>query len=258
MFGRNKKKSKYRWWKPSPQTKQELGEAADKLIGYDKTVNKSWKSRWKYFIKRQFPWNGLIELNQFKIIEMRDYIIHYSWLAEEEIAKQVREMNEVINLGYKILEDKYEDEAHKWLRENKCNITIISKSTPLKDVEDKTLIEKLEKQEIARLYNRDMFEDIIDDNKLFLDDPISKEAFDRLKEFTKDKDTRSVNEWLRDNNLNKKDISTCYTSVWINGKSDEENERELIRRFKEAENNRQKDISEYFRLIGEYQHNWGD
>jgi hypothetical protein len=78
MFGRNKNKYKYRWWKPSPQTKQTLKEAADNLIGYDKTVNKSWKSRWKYFIKRQFPWYGIIELNQFKIIEMRDYMIHYS------------------------------------------------------------------------------------------------------------------------------------------------------------------------------------
>jgi len=247
------------WWgNPSRETKMTLRQAADKLIGYDKTVNKSWKSRWKYFIKRQFPWYGIIELNQFKIIEMRDYILHYSILAEEEISRQVREMSEVINLGYKILEDKYEDEAHKWLRENKCNITIINKKTPLKDVEGKTLREKLEKQELARLYNRDIFEDIISNNELYLDSPLSKEAFNRLKEFTKDKDTRSVDEWLKDNNLTKKDISTSYTSVWTNGKSNEENESELNKRFKEAEDARQKDISEYFKLIGDYQYRWGD
>ena len=239
---------KNRWWKPDKESINTLRQEADRLIGYDKTVNPSWKKRWKYFIKRQFPWYGIIELNQFKIIEMRDYMLHYSILAEEGIDKQVREMSEVIVLGNKILEDKYEDEAHKWWRENRCNITIVSK--PTKD--------RSKRQELARLYNRDMFDDIISDTELHLDDPLSKEAFDRLKEFTKDKDTRSVDEWLKDNNLTKKDISTSYTSVWINGKSDEENEDELNRRFRDAREARKKDISEYFRLIGEYQYKWGD
>ena len=248
MFGRNKKKDKYRWWKPSPQTKQTLKEAADNLIGYDKTVNKSWKSRWKYFIKRQFPWYGIIELNQFKIIEMRDYMIHYSCLAEEEITKQVREMSEVLELGNKILEDNYEDSAHKWIRENECNITIISKKTR----------DKIETQELARLYNRGMFEDIISPTELYLDDPISKEAFEMHKEFIRDKDTRSVDEWLKDNNLTKKDISLAFTSEWINGKSDEENQSERTRRFQEAYKARQDDINKYFALIAEYQYNWGD
>ena len=232
-----------------------LREAADKLIGYDKTVNKDWKSHWKYFIKRQFPWCGLIELNQFKIIEMRDYVTHYSWLAKEEIDKQVREMSEVINLGNKILEDKYEDEANKWLRENTCSVTIISR--PAKG---ETLQEKIScvKDEIARLYNRGMFEDIISDAELYQEDPLSKEAFDRLREFTKDKDTRSVDDWLKDNNLTKKDISTAYTSEWINGKSDEENKEELTKRFNEAWKARQDDINKYFALIAEYQYGWGD
>ena len=103
---------KNRWWRPNEETKKMLRKEADRLIGYDKTVNPSWKNRWKYFIKRQFPWYGLIELNQFKIIEMRDYMLHYSILAEEEVEKQVREMSEVIVLGNKILEDNYEDSAH--------------------------------------------------------------------------------------------------------------------------------------------------
>ena len=255
MFRKKKKENKYRWCKPSPQTKKTLREAADKLIGYDKTVNKSWKCRWKYFIKRQFPWYGIIELNQFKIIEMRDYMIHYGSLAEEGTAKQVREMSEVINLGYKILEDKYDDEAHKWLRENECSVTIISK--PIKG---ETFKEKINcmKEEIARLYNRGMFEDIISEAELYLDAPISKEAFEMRKEFIKDKDTRSVEEWLKDNNLTEKDISLSYTGEWINGKSEEENQAEYTRRFQEAWKSRQDDINKYFALIAEYQYNWGD
>lgn len=245
----------FHYWKLRKESEKKLKEAADKLIGYDKTVNKYWKSHWKYFIKRQFPWCGLIELNQFKIIEMRDYVTHYSWLAKEEIDKQVKEMSEVIDLGNKILEDKYEDEAHKWLRESTCPITIINKP-----VKGETLQERINciEEEITRLYNRRMFEDIISDTDLYEDNQLSKEALDRLNEFVKDKDTRSVADWLKDNNLTKKDISTAYTSEWINGKSDEENKKELRRRFDEAQNNRQNDINKYFALIAEYQYGWGD
>ena len=242
-----RKKKKYRWWKPSPQTKKTLREEADKLIGHDKTVNKSWKCRLKYFIKRQFPCYGIIELNQFKIIEMRDYMIHYGWLAEEEIAKQVREMSEVINLGYKILEDKYDDEAHKWLRENECSVTLIYKGKSIKNAEL-----------LVKLYNRGMFEDIISPAELYLDDPMSKEAFELRKEFIKDKDTRSVTEWLEANNLTEKDVHVAYSGEWINGKSEEENQAEYTRRFQEAWKSRQDDINKYFALIAEYQYNWGD
>jgi len=244
-----------RWWKPNKETKKMLREEADKLIGYDKTVNPSWKSRWKYFIKRQYPWYGLIELNQFKIIEMRDYMIHYGWLAEEEIAKQVREMSEVINLGYKILEDKYEDAAHKWLRENECSITLVYKGNLLKSLKDKSLKDE---ELLVKLYNRGAFEDLISPAELYLDDPMSKEAFEMRKEFIKDKDTRSVAEWLEANNLTEKDIHTAYSGEWINGKSDEENQAEVERRFKEAWKARQDDINKYFALIAEYQYGWGD
>lgn len=250
MFRKNKKKDKYRWWKPSPQTKKTLREEADKLIGYDKTVNKSWKSRWKYFVKRQYPWYGIIELNQFKIIEMRDYMIHYSWLAEEEIAKQVREMSEVINLGYKILEDKYEDAAHKWLRENQCSVTLVFNGKSPKSCKDEDLL--------VKLYNRGAFEDLISPVELYLDDPMSEEAFKMRQEFIKDKDTRSVADWLGANILSEKDIHTAYSSEWINGKSDEENQAECTRRFQEAQKARQDDINKYFSLIAEYQYGWGD
>lgn len=246
---------KHPWWTPNRKSRRYLKEEADKLIGYDKTVNQSWKKSWKYFISRQVPWYGLLEITQYKLIEMRDYLIHYSRISEEETAKQVREMSEIINLGYKILEDKYEEEAHKWLRENQCSITIISKP-----VEGKTFQEKINcmKEELARLYNRHMFADIISEAELYLDNPMSKEAFEMRKEFIKDKDTRSVKEWLKDNNLTEKDISLSYTGEWINGKSEEENQAEMRKRFEDAWKARQSDISKYFALIGECYWDWGD
>ena len=156
-------------------------------------------------------------------------------------------MSEVINLGYKILEDKYEDEAHKWLRENECSITLVYKGKSFKD-------EDL----LVKLYNRGIFEDLITSVELYLDDPMSKEAFEMRKEFIKDKDTRSVADWLEANNLTTKDINTAYTGEWINGRSDEENQAELHKRFEEAWKARQDDINKYFSLIAEYQYDWGD
>ena len=244
------------YWRPNRHSRKMLREEADKLIGYDKTVNPCWKkSSWKYFIKRQYPWYGIIELNQFKIIEMRDYMQNHSSIEEKATQKQIKQMTEIIELGYKILEDKYEDEAHKWLRENSCSVTIISK--PIKG---ETLQEKINciKDEIARLYNRHMFDDLISEAELYPDEPVSKEALEMRTEFIKDKDTRSVKEWLEQNNLTEKDISLSYTGEWMNGKSGEENQAEMDKRFQAAWNARQKDINKYFELIAKNVDSWGD
>lgn len=237
------------------EEKKILREHADKLIGWDKRVNPDWKKKWKYFIKRDYSWGNIIELNVFKIVQMREFMKNHSIVCQEEVDKQIKQMTEVIELGYKILEDEYEDDTHKWLRENSIPVTIISKS-----IKGETLKERINciKEEITRLYNRGMFEDIISETEFCLDDPISKEAFEMRKEFIKDKDTRSVEDWLKDNNLTKKDISLSYTSEWINGNTDENNSEEFRRRLKEAWKERQKDIDKFFKLIAKHCDGWGD
>lgn len=225
------------YWSPSKQSRKMLREEANKLIGYE-AVNPCWKkSSWEYFIKRQYPWSGIIELNQFKIIEMRDYIQNHSWLEKEVTQKQIKQMTEVIELGNKILADEYEDEAHKWYRENSVQITLVYKK-------DGTEV---------KLYNTDLFDEILSNSELeFIDSPISKEAESRLATYLVDKETRKLNVWLKDNNLTKTDVSLAYTSEWINGKSDEENRLYWQKMFEEAAKDRKADISKYFESIGDY------
>lgn len=232
------------YWSPNKESRKMLREEADRLIGYDKTVNPCWKkSSWEYFIKRQYPWSGIIELNQFKIIEMRDYMQNHSWLEKEVTQKQIKRMTEVIELGNKILADEYEDEAHKWYRENSVQITLVYKK-------DGTEV---------KLYNTDLFDEILSNSELeFIDSPISKEAETRLATYLVDKETRKLNVWLKDNNLTKTDVSLAYTSEWINGKSDEENRLYWQKMFEEAAKDRKADISKYFESIGDYYDDWGD
>lgn len=239
MFG-------FPYWRPNRQSRKMLREEADRLIGYDKTVNPCWKkSSWKYFIKRQYPWYGIIELNQFKIIEMRDYMQNHSGITEDLTQKQIEQMTEVIELGNKILADEYEKAAHEWIRENQCAITIIGKSHREEDI-------------LVKLYNRGMFDDFKYNYKLDSEDSRSSKALKRLEDFIKDKDTRSVEEYLADNNLNRKDYNIYYTGEWINGKSEDENEDEFKRRFQKAWDARQKDINKYFKLIAKNMDAWGD
>ena len=223
-----------------------LREEADKLIGYDKTVNPCWKkSSWKYFIKRQYPWYGIIELNQFKIIEMRDYMQNHSWLEEEATQEQIKQMTEVIELGNKILADEYENEAHKWYRENTVRITLVYRVVKIKG---DTIKERLQayKTPEARLYDTDLFDEIISDTSLeSLDSDMSEEAAERLVNYLQGKDTRKLDAWLKDNNLTKKDITTAYTSEWINDKSSEENKKHWEEMLEEAINDRKADISKY-------------
>lgn len=231
------------YWSPSKQSRKMLREEADRLIGYE-AVNPCWKkSSWEYFIKRQYPWSGIIELNQFKIIEMRDYMQNHSWLEKEVTQKQIKQMTEVIELGNKILADEYEDEAHKWYRENSVQITLVYKK-------DGTEV---------KLYNTDLFDEILSNSELeFIDSPISKEAESRLATYLVDKETRKLNVWLKDNNLTKTDVSLAYTSEWINGKSNEENRLYWQKMFEEAAKDRKADISKYFESIGDYYDDWGD
>lgn len=231
---------------PNENTVKLLQTEADKLIGYDKRRSQYYnKGPWEYFMKRQVPWYGLIELNQLKIIEMRDWVQNYTYLTKRSIKRQVKQMTEAIDLGYKILADEYSNESHKWLRENTVPITLIYKGT----LKDKNLV--------AKLYNSDIFDDLVE--KFNFDDyKLSDEANQRLINYIKDKDTRKINDWLRDNNLNDKDILTAYTSEYTNGLSEEENQNIFHKMLIEAARARQKDIRKYFGLIAKYYDSWGD
>ena len=231
---------------PSEETVKLLQKEANHLLGYDGALSHFYnRGPWEYFMERQVPWYGLIELNQLKIIEMRDWVQNYTCLTERSIKRQVKQMTETIDLGYKILADEYSNDSHRWLRENTVPITLVYKGK----VKDENLV--------AKLYNTDIFDSIAE--KFNLDDyKLSDEANQRLMNYIKDKDTRKLKNWLKDNNLTKKQVLTAYTSEYTNSLSEEENQAEFVRRFQEAAKARQKDIRKYFGLIAKYYDRWGD
>lgn len=203
------------------EEKRIIREHADKIIGWDKRVNPDWKKEWKYFIKRDYSWGNIIELNVFKIVQMREFMKNHSIVCQEEVDKQVKQMTEVIELGYKLLEDEYEDDAHKWFRENSIPVTLICEKNNFKNV-------------LHSVRNEGLFDGMVSKIELETD------------------------KWLRENNLTKKDVSIAYTTEWTNGNTDENNSEEFRRRSKEAWKERQKDKDKFFKLIAKHCDDWGD
>lgn len=203
------------------EEKKILREHADRLIGWDKRVNPDWKKKWKYFIERDYSWGNIIELNVFKIVQMREFMKNHSIVCQEEVDKQVKQMTEVIELGYKILEDEYEDDAHKWFRENSIPVTLICEKNNFNNV-------------LHSVRNEGIFEGMVS------------------------KIETETDKWLRENNLTRKDVSTAYTTEWTNGDTNENNSEEFGRRLKDAWKERQKDRDKFFKLIAKHCGDWGD
>ncbi len=238
------------WWEPDRKSRKMLKQEANNLIGYDKRVNETWNKSWKYFIKRQYPWSSIITLNQYKLIELRDYMQNRSWIDEESINQQVKEMTEVIDLGNKILKDEYEDFAYKWDRENSVSVTFVYRKKNEKRLAKEGPLSKIKVDEgtelLAVLYNQGIFNDILNEEEELKELSLMKE------EFLKEQDTRSVKQWLEDNDLSKKDICCSYSGEWVNGKSAEENILYLEKLLQEARQDRQNDIDKYFECIAEH------
>jgi hypothetical protein len=175
---------------------------------------------------------------------MRDYIQNKSWIEDKEVAKQVKQMTEVIELGNKILLDDYEAEALAWIKTNSVPVTLVCEKP-----EGHIGLGK----ELARLYNHNIFEEIVKDQNL-----VNNNTNPLLVKYLEGKETRDLKTWLKDNNLSKKDITTAYTSEWINGRPVEENRDKYVALLKQAEEDRKADISKYFECIGEYHDEWGD
>ena len=246
------------YWSPNKESKRLFKDEAKRLIGYDQSVNPTWAKTWKYFIKRQFPWYGLLELNQFKIIEMRDYMQHHSHYEKDVTEKQIKQMTEVIELGNKILEDKYNYYEHAWLAANQVDVLEVYEKIGEETTDcgqfGKVTIDKSGKL-LTKLYNVSIFDDLIvqDGWKEDLNDDISSKV-----EYLKDKNVTRLKDWLSENNLTRKDVAIQQTGEWTNGISEEENQKHLKILMLRASKERKEDINKYFKLIAKYYDNWGD
>ena len=235
-----------------------LRKEADKLIGFDKEPNPSWSKSWKYFIKRQYPWSGLLELNQYKIIEMRDYMINHSGICEEETEKQIKEMTEVIELGNKILANEYDYPFMKWSKTNSVPVVLIYEKLGEKVLGESKIKMAVEGKLLDKLYDKEIFEDLRVDLGLGLNYGITKDDLKQNQEWLKDKQTCNLDEWLKKNDLTEDKITCAYTSEYTNGKSEEENKKYGTELMHQCWQDRRNDIIKYFECIGEYMDNWGD
>lgn len=266
------------YWKLNKQSKKNLKNAADRIIGYDKTVNPHWKESWKYVIKRQFPWYGILELNQYKISEMYEYVKNSATTDDKITAKELNQMQQILDIGWKLLEYDYDSEWSEWNKKNSRSGALIYEKLGEKPLKDTGMLSKITVPVSGKLLAKvycGMFDELLGENweENWPDDSASKKE---RKKFIKRKKETAVSRWLDNYNktadeMNKnldeehqvkklgyKDITLQYFSEWTNGKSDEENRKigkELLAKsIKECK----KDKKRYFGLIAKYYSTWGD
>lgn len=264
------------YWKLNKESKKNLRETANRLIGYDKRPNPHWKDTWKYYIKREYPWGGLIQLIQYKISEEYEYVKNYSKLCEDSKDEDLNQMEEVLNLGWKIIEHNYEEEWHNWYKTNSVSVTYVYRKIGERPLfKDGTGMLSVRGELLVKLYKNDIFDEILGENweENWPGDDASKKE---RKNWLKSKKTCKLTEWLDEYNktvdemninlddehkqehLTINDITCAYSSEWCNGKSDKENHKYSDELIKKANKEYQNDKKKYFTLIAKYYDGWSD
>lgn len=264
------------YWKFKKESKKKMRDTANRLIGFDKSVNPHWKTNWKYYIKREYPWAGLIELIQYKLTEEYEYIKEYAQLDETYKEQDLKQIQEVLDLGWKLLEFDYQKEWHDWYKQNSVPVTYVYKKAGQKPLfKNGSGLIDIKGELLVKLYDADIFDEILGENwsENWPDDNASKKE---RKEWLKSKKTCKLTEWLDDYNktvdemnvnlddehkqkhLTMNDTTCAYSSEWCNGKSDKENHKYSNELNKKANKEYQNDKKKYFTLIAKYYDGWGD
>ena len=217
-------------------------------------VNKNWKQEWKEIVKREYPWCGPFDLIQYKLRTMIAYFedlkndnFNYKYrITDKSIDKQLKQMYEIVELGDKIFEDNYEQEANLWYYRNTeiilsfYKITEFTKNYP--GIPGNFLPDGFEKLGELRVPSDKSVE--VFTNQLLKDESYSE------KDIIKD--------WCAENGYSKDEVSFIHTRVWTNGKTDDENRKELQKRLADSYKAKRKDIKKYYSLLAKYADGWGD
>ena len=112
------------WWRLPKSARKDLNKAVHKLHT-DLDVNPCWKENWKKFLQHDYPWYGILELNQFKLMQM---LAHYK--SSDPDNYLIGRIDDIIALGKNILaHDTYENceewESVKWEKANLIPILLI-------------------------------------------------------------------------------------------------------------------------------------
>lgn len=181
--------------------------------------HKDWKTDWKGFVECTYPWDGsdILELIVYRLEILRACLRHYSHHVGSE--EEVEEIGEVIDLGRRILEDDYSEEAQEFSR-----------------------------QHCAHVINIYLGKKCVDKNKI---GELVKWKSDNLYNYFSNKD---VDVWCREKGYDRKDVSTSYSGRW----DDMKNYDIWMNMLTESITKREEDKKKFFNILAEKLESWWD
>lgn len=193
-------------------------------------VHKGWKEDWKGFVECTYPWDGLNVFTTlvYRLEVLRANIRYFSYHVGAE--DEIKEMDEAIALGRKIIDYDYDDDAYKFLKDHVTNYALVYKklSPDPKDMRTGELITKIVMPR--------------DDSMNF------KHAIDK-------KYVSPLDQYLKDNNLKEwKDVSVSYTGEW----DIPENHDVWSLMLKDAEKKRKADKRKFYHILYKKLESWWD
>lgn len=193
------------WYKPKKYRKQ--------------NKHKDWKTDWKGFVECTYPWDGsdILTLIVYRLEVLRACLRHYG--HHEGSEAEVEEMGEVIELGRKIIDDNYHEEAQNFSKEH-C----------------------------AHVINIYFGKKCADENKI---GELVKWRSDDLYDYFGDKD---VEAWCRTRGYDRKNVLTSYSGRW----DDQANHDKWLELLRAGNAKREEDKKKFFSILAERLEFWWD
>lgn len=181
--------------------------------------HKDWKTDWKGYVECTYPWDGssILELIVYRLEILRACLRHYGHHVGSEA--EVEEMGEVIELGRRIIEDDYSEDAQEFSR-----------------------------QHCAHVINIYLGKRCVDENKI---GELVKWRSDSLYDYFGDKD---VEVWCRAKGYDRKDISTSYSGRW----DDMKNHDIWMKMLLSSTDRREEDKKKFFSILADKLESWWD
>lgn len=192
------------WYKPKKYRKQ--------------NKHKDWKTDWKGYVECSYPWDGssILELIVYRLEILRACLRHYSHHVGSE--REVEEMGEVIDLGRKILEYDYSEEAQEFSRQHCAHVINIYLGKSIDNIKIDELVK----------WKSDNFDDYFGD--------------------------RDVDVWCRAKGYDRKDVSTSYSGRW----DDQANHDKWLELLRAGNAKREEDKKKFFNILAEKLESWWD
>ena len=185
------------------------------------------KDYWAPFLQFDYIWyTGFIELTMAKISIMRLQIEREDFEDKDDTLAR---MDEMLNLGKKLVDNiVYYDRWLQWVKENSRDYVKIS----LFSTEKKGNLNAPVFTPLVTLYDCTLMDEY--------------------------KEESVINEWIKENNYDKKDLQFSFGSEWNNGNTDKENEKLSQKLYKECAKEFKKDKDKYFKLLSKYYVDFSD